>query len=173
VLVAPFPPSAAEEPGFQRGDLLTALNGQAVPQGITFQELYDRYNWDDPVTVSLRGVDGAQREVTLNSGPHSFWNMEAQQAILASGEPALDRNLTFGFGLAGLWLIGTNWLARRQEGLPGLLPYVGIGAGLALWAFAASNQFGVEALNLPSLIGGLVLLPAWLVWTGFALLRVG
>jgi hypothetical protein len=50
---------------------------------------------------------------------------------------------------------------------------VGIGAGLALWAFAASNQFGVEALNLPSLIGGLVLLPAWLVWTGFALLRVG
>jgi len=61
---------------------------------------------------------------------------------------------------------------RRQEGVPGLLPYLGIGAGLALWAFAASNQFAVEALNLVSLIGRLVLLPAWLMWTGFVLRRV-
>ena len=169
LLVALFPPESAGESGFEKGAVLTAVNGRAISRGSTLQEVWD----GSEVTVTLRDADGAQREVVLDSGPQSYWNLDAQQAISAVGEPALDRNFMFGFGLVGLWLVAINWLAWRWDAYPRILALIGVGAGLAYWAFAAGNQFGVGVLGQAGPLVGLVLLPAWLVWTGMVLRRLG
>lgn len=172
MLAAPFPPGADGEAGFVKGDVLTAVDGKAIPPGSTFQDMWNGDLWSGgDVVVSLRGADGTPREVMLDSDLRSFWNLEAQQAIGAIGEPALDRYFGFGFGLAGLWLIVINWLARGHGGFPWLLPYAGMGAGLALWSFAVGSQFGIELLNQAGLFAALALLPVWLVWLGALLGR--
>jgi hypothetical protein len=173
LLVAPFPPESTEGAGFEKGDLLIAVNGNQISKDSTLQELWDGPAWDgSDVTLTLRGADGAQREVVLASKLQSYWNLEVQQAISAIGEQALDRNLVFGFGLVGLWLIVINGLAWSQNGYSRILALIGAGAGLAYWAFAAGNQFNVRALSQTGLFTAIALLPTWLAWAGSMLRKV-
>jgi hypothetical protein len=173
-LVAPFPPESGAKAGSTKGDVLLAVNGRQVSRGSTLQELWDDPAWDgSDVTLTLRAADGLQREVVLASEPHAYWNLEVEQAISAIGEPALDRNLTLGSGLVGLWLIVINGLAWSRDSYSRILALIGAGAGLAYWVFAASNQFNVSALSRVGLFAAIVLLPIWLAWSGLALRRLG
>ena len=112
--------------------MLIAVNGHQISDGSTLQVMWDGPAWDGcVVTLAQRAADGAQREVVLAPKPRSYRNLEVQQAVSAKGEQALDRNLTLGFGLAGLWLIVVNDLAWSRDDHSRILALIGAGAGLA------------------------------------------
>jgi hypothetical protein len=97
----------------------------------------------------------------------------AREAIAAnSGALSLDPNGVFGFGLVGLWVIATGYVALQRDALPRGAGYAGLAAGLVYWLVVIGFTLNVEPLvAIAAGLGGIILAPVWYLWAGLSLLR--
>jgi hypothetical protein len=94
---------------------------------------------------------------------------DAQAAIIASGLPHLDLTGLFGFGFVGFWSFIANMKIVRDRELPRGLGLLGIFGVLFYEAAFFGSLLHIPVLtDIGAAIGGILIAPAWFIWSAIA-----
>ena len=175
VWIAPIAGGPAEEMGIRTGDQLLEVNGKAT-QGksvVMVNDLLAGGPESGTTMLRVQSPGSEPREVTIARGSIQLWLREAQEAISMVSVRPLDPSYLFGFGLLGLWMLVVNFIQRGDPAFPALLNWLGMAAGGFYWLFVAGSLLFSNVLLLVASVAGLILAPAWFVWMGIRLGKIG
>lgn len=112
---------------------------------------------------------------TAIAGAAGIFITGVSQTLLVVGLLPYDQTITpnmVGGGLIGLWLIATNLLMSRAALIMGMLPRIGVLAGVGYLLIVTGFTLGGMDNLLFQIGGGLMLLcyPIWGIWLGRTLI---
>jgi hypothetical protein len=175
MVMSTIPDGPMDKAGLRTGDVLVKFNGKPVekwtPSGDVSAMLSQQL--DGRVILTVRTGAQAERDVTVERGQVNLWEIETQKAMISMGVPKLDANYLFTFILPGLWFLILNIDTLRSKLLPRFLACVGIAAGIAYLMIGAGFIFNVSLLTLIGQVCGLIVGPAWFIWTGLLMRKSG
>ena len=104
---------------------------------------------------------------------YGLLDKSAQSALEAMGSGSLDPALNLRFLTIGPWFLAAGWLSLHDDILPKVLACLGLVAGIAALLFVLVSLLEMQTLTLVTGSLAVIFHPIWLIWTGFALRRVG
>ena len=114
--------SPAEAAGLQPGDVITAVNGDALTQDHSLLDVIDTLSADDTITLSVtRGSETLELEATLGVRPEGFGTetpaapMDNGQAGGMTGSGTETRMQYFSFGGASFARLADGWRVDSVE----------------------------------------------------------
>lgn len=175
IIMVVVPDGPVDKAGIHTGDVLVKFNGKPIEKWTLTGDILSMLGQqpDGRAALTVRTGTRAEREVNIARGQVNLWEVETQKAMIAMGVPKLDANYLFTFVLPGLWLLILNIDALRSKRLPRFLAGVGILTGIAYLMIGAGFIFSVSTLALIGQSGGLIVGPAWFIWTGLLMRKSG